>query len=162
MRSYHRISNSTASTRCPKYASNTCFEASSTHTSYVGTEEFKEDYRGCSPFGPSGGCSSMIMDGVEHTNCKTACRTDNCNTDEHQTSRKCYSCMGIQDLSGASSGVSDSRCWDPELFEAELQKIFSRKFTNKMSGFSSLSKTKKCCFLLLCFLLQKNCWIYIL
>ena len=52
------------------------------------------------------------MNGIEHVNCKNTCRTNMCNVDAHQTKKQCYTCSGSMDLSGASAGPSDDKCWN--------------------------------------------------
>ena len=101
--------------QCPSYASRTCYNAASYHRSYGEvTEDFEDDFRGCSPFvvnRPEGkDCSTQNIDGLDHINCKETCEENNCNDGVLQKRKQCYTCTASFNSEGQVIGVGNGDC----------------------------------------------------
>lgn len=103
---------------CPSYATASCFEAASFHQDYTGgNKQVEEDYRGCSPFSTNSNntdsrCTDMVMNGLDHTNCRRNCYENECNDQPLRRGNQCYSCTGTRDAAGKMAGTGDDGCFD--------------------------------------------------
>ncbi|CBY30505.1 unnamed protein product [Oikopleura dioica] len=108
--------SSVPSANCPKYADAACYSAASFHKSYAGNgEEIEEDFRGCSPFPLNDNrdeCVTASVSGLDHTNCKHTCTSNNCNTKQLSTKHNCVVCSATIDAQGNLIGNSNPNCFD--------------------------------------------------
>lgn len=101
-------------TKCPSYASKSCFNAASFHRDYVANGDFEDDFRGCSPFEitRANACETTNIQDLDHINCKETCAEDNCNSGIHKKRKQCYTCQSSVNSAGAIIGVGNRDCWD--------------------------------------------------
>lgn len=102
------------STTCPKYADHACYQAASFHQDLSGNgNEMEDDYRGCSPFevARNSSCDTGLFFGVEYTNCKQTCLSNNCNVDRTVKGLQCHVCSASVDSEGNQVGLGDTRCF---------------------------------------------------
>ena len=52
------------------------------------------------------------INGLDHTNCKETCDTNNCNTAPINKRKQCYTCSGVIDSAGNVVGTGNADCWN--------------------------------------------------
>jgi len=100
--------------KCPKYANQGCFTASTWRYNPDGTS-MEEDYKGCSSFklenDENGNCGFATINGLPHETCRSLCDGNLCNSQTPVEKLACYTCEARFDAEMNPIGVSNPSCF---------------------------------------------------